>query len=675
MQIRKVTFTSLLLIFFCILTVHAQRQIINLNSNWDFRYGYEVKTEATTRVNLPHTWNTKDALGGNADYYRGLGIYTKKLKVNQEWENKRLFIRFLGANLVANVFINDKHIGEHRGGYTTFAFEISSYVNFGKENTITVKVNNAPQLDVMPLVGDFNFYGGLYRDVLLYVTEPDCISLLDYGSEGVYLHQDTVTDKEASVRTVVKVLGEGATHVNVIVLDGSGKEIFTNSKTVSNETDPSKEITIPIKIDNPHLWNSTTDPYLYSVRVQLTKNEKIIDEVIQPLGLRYFHVDPNKGVFLNGKHIQLRGVCRHQDRPELGNALAPFHHKEDIEIIREMGANALRMSHYPQDPYMYELSDTEGLIVWCEIPFVGPGGYADKGFVDLDSFKKNGKTQLIEMIRQNMNHPSILFWGLFNELKEQGDNPIAYVKELHHLAKSEDPSRITTSASNASGDLNTITDLIAWNKYFGWYGGEVSGIGEWADAQHAEMPNTSIGISEYGAGASIVHQAEELSKTNPNSYWHPENWQTHFHEAHWIEIDKRPFLWGTFIWNMFDFGAAHRTEGEKPGKNDKGIVTFDRKDKKDAFYFYKANWNKEEPMIHIAERRLINRAKTKQTIKVYSNQSQVALWVNGKKYTWSNADEYSRFYFNVELTPGQNEIVAKSKNGLTDKISINLKKQ
>lgn len=544
MQIRKVTFTSLLLIFFCILTVHAQRQIINLNSNWDFRYGYEVKTEATTRVNLPHTWNTKDALGGNADYYRGLGIYTKKLKVNQEWENKRLFIRFLGANLVANVFINDKHIGEHRGGYTTFAFEISSYVNFGKENTITVKVNNAPQLDVMPLVGDFNFYGGLYRDVLLYVTEPDCISLLDYGSEGVYLHQDTVTDKEASVRTVVKVLGEGATHVNVIVLDGSGKEIFTNSKTVSNETDPSKEITIPIKIDNPHLWNSTTDPYLYSVRVQLTKNEKIIDEVIQPLGLRYFHVDPNKGVFLNGKHIQLRGVCRHQDRPELGNALAPFHHKEDIEIIREMGANALRMSHYPQDPYMYELSDTEGLIVWCEIPFVGPGGYADKGFVDLDSFKKNGKTQLIEMIRQNMNHPSILFWGLFNELKEQGDNPIAYVKELHHLAKSEDPSRITTSASNASGDLNTITDLIAWNKYFGWYGGEVSGIGEWADAQHAEMPNTSIGISEYGAGASIVHQAEELSKTNPNSYWHPENWQTHFHEAHWIEIDKRPFLWG-----------------------------------------------------------------------------------------------------------------------------------
>lgn len=675
MQIRKVTFTSLLLIFFCILTVHAQRQIINLNSNWDFRYGYEVKTEATTRVNLPHTWNTKDALGGNADYYRGLGIYTKKLKVNQEWENKRLFIRFLGANLVANVFINDKHIGEHRGGYTTFAFEISSYVNFGKENTITVKVNNAPQLDVMPLVGDFNFYGGLYRDVLLYVTEPDCISLLDYGSEGVYLHQDTVTDKEASVRTVVKVLGEGATHVNVIVLDGSGKEIFTNSKTVSNETDPSKEITIPIKIDNPHLWNSTTDPYLYSVRVQLTKNEKIIDEVIQPLGLRYFHVDPNKGVFLNGKHIQLRGVCRHQDRPELGNALAPFHHKEDIEIIREMGANALRMSHYPQDPYMYELSDTEGLIVWCEIPFVGPGGYADKGFVDLDSFKKNGKTQLIEMIRQNMNHPSILFWGLFNELKEQGDNPIAYVKELHHLAKSEDPSRITTSASNASGDLNTITDLIAWNKYFGWYGGEVSGIGEWADAQHAEMPNTSIGISEYGAGTSIVHQAEELSKTNPNSYWHPENWQTHFHEAHWIEIDKRPFLWGTFIWNMFDFGAAHRTEGEKPGKNDKGIVTFDRKDKKDAFYFYKANWNKEEPMIHIAERRLINRAKTKQTIKVYSNQSQVALWVNGKKYTWSNADEYSRFYFNVELTPGQNEIVAKSKNGLTDKISINLKKQ
>lgn len=669
---RKKVFALLVLTFIGILNLNAQRQIFNLNNNWKFRYGYEVKRNATALVNLPHTWNTKDALGGNIDYYRGIGVYTKKLEIKPEWKNKRVVLRFLGANLVTNVFINGKHVGEHRGGYTAFAFDITSYVKFGKENLVTVKVNNAPQLDIMPLVGDFNFYGGLYRDCELYVTEPDCISLLDYGSEGVYLHQDKVTNKKAAIRAVVKTLGDNPVTVKINVLDDLGNNIFSDSKSVGKNNSSFKETTIPIEIKNPHLWNGVFDPYMYNVEIQLLKEGKIIDQVNQPLGLRYFHVDPNKGVFLNGKHIQLRGVCRHQDRPELGNALASFHHKEDMDIIKDMGANALRMSHYPHDQYMYELTDDEGIVVWSEIPFVGPGGYADKGFVDMESFKKNGENQLKEMIRQNMNHPSILFWGLFNELKEYGDNPISYVKELQDLTRIEDPSRITTSASNQSGDLNKITDLISWNLYFGWYGGNVSDIGKWADDMHVEMPNTPIGISEYGAGASIVHQKEELKKTNPNSYWHPENWQTHFHEAHWKEIDKRPFLWGTFIWNLFDFGAAHRTEGEKSGKNDKGIVTFDRKDKKDAFYFYKANWNKNDPMIRIAERRLVNRTKAKQTIKVYSNQKNVTLWVNGKKHAPSNID-YSRFYFNITLLSGENEIIAKSKNNLKDTIKINLK--
>lgn len=669
----KKTFISLLVIFISIAT-YAQRQVFNLNNNWEFRYGYEVKKKATTVVNLPHTWNTKDALGGNIDYYRGLGVYTKQIEVKPLWKNKRLFIRFLGANLVTNVFINGKHVGEHRGGYTAFSFDITPYLNFGKENTITVKVNNAPQLDIMPLVGDFNFYGGLYRGVQLYVTELDCISLLDYGSEGVYIHQDTVTKDKASVRAVVKILGDNPVDVNINVLDDLGNQIFTDSQPVNENNSATKEITIPIEIENPHLWNSTTDPYIYSVEVQLIKDGKIIDQVNQPLGLRYFHVDSNKGVFLNGKHIQLKGVCRHQDRPELGNALAPFHHKEDVEIMKDMGANALRMSHYPHDQYMYKLTDTEGIMVWSEIPFVGPGGYADKGFVDMERFKENGKNQLKEMIRQNMNHPSILFWGLFNELKKNGDNPVAYIKELQNLAYTEDPSRITTAASNQSGDLNKITNLIAWNLYFGWYGGEVSDIGKWADNKHAKMPNTPIGISEYGAGASIVHQNEELKKTNPGSYWHPENWQTHFHEVYWKEIDNRPFLWGTFIWNLFDFGAAHRTEGEKSGKNDKGIVSFDRKDKKDAFYFYKANWNKSDPMIYIAERRLVNRTKAEQTIKVYSNQKKVMLWVNGKKHTPLNTVDYSRFYFNITLLPGENEIIAKGKSKLEDRIIIYLDK-
>jgi beta-galactosidase len=299
-----------------------------------------------------------------------------------------------------------------------------------------------------------------------------------------------------------------------------------------------------------------------------------------------------------------------------------------------------------------------------------PGGYRDKGYVDLISFKQNCRQQLIEMIRQNMNHPSVLFWGLFNELTENGDNPVAFIKELNSLAHAEDPSRLTTCASNQNGAINKITDLAAWNKYPGWYGGNVSAIADWADAQHAEMPNTPIGISEYGAGASIYHQNEELIKTDPGSYWHPENWQTHYHEEYWKVINERPFLWGTFIWNLFDFGAAHRTEGEIDGKNDKGIVTFDRKVKKDAFYFYKANWNKSEPLVYIAERRLVNRTQKEQTIKVYSNQSDVLLYVNNKKYTPSKTDDYCCFYFDVVLEAGENQIVATSKKKITDKVNV-----
>lgn len=664
---KRVSVLAILFLAFA-LNMQAKRQVQNLNNGWAFRYGYEVRKNISEAINLPHTWNTKDALGGNPDYYRGIGVYTKEIEVKNEWESKRLIIRFLGANSVANLFINGKHVGEHRGGYTAFAFDISSFVKYGAKNTITVKVNNSPQLDIMPLVGDFNFYGGLYRDVDLYICEPDCISLLDYGSEGVYMFQDEVNEKSASVRTRIKLLGENSVDVKLTVLDASGKEVFSKSQTASG----GKDIEIPMEIKNPHLWNSTADPYLYSVKVQIVKGGNVVDEVIQPLGLRYYRIDPNDGVFLNGEHIQLKGVCRHQDRPEIGNALAKFHHAEDVDIMREMGANALRMSHYPHDPYMYELCDKKGIMVWCEIPFVGPGGYADKGFVDIESFKENGRQQLLEMIRQNMNHPSILFWGLFNELKEVGDNPIEYVKELDELTKAEDPTRVTTAASNQSGKLNEITDLIAWNTYYGWYGGDFAGIGKWADATHAKMPNTPIGISEYGAGASIKHQQEELKKSAANSYWHPENWQTAYHETHWEEIDKRPFLWGTFIWNLFDFGAAHRTEGEVPGKNDKGIVSFDRKDRKDAFYFYKANWNKDEPMLRIAERRLVERTKAQQTIKVYSNQENVELWVNGKKYTASGNADMARFYFDVELTDGDNEIIAKSGDSLQDEVVLTL---
>ncbi|MCG8474090.1 MAG: hypothetical protein MI784_01200 [Cytophagales bacterium] len=654
---------------------HAQRKKLLLNKNWKFTFGHVVKWNGPSeRINLPHTWNNLDALGGNIDYYRGLGNYERKVFIEPEWKGKRLTLRFLGANSIANVFVNGKHVGEHRGGYTAFAFDISDFVNYGKENSVWVRVSNALTLDVMPLVGDFNFYGGIYRDVELYVTDQQSISLMDYGSKGVYLHQQSVSKENATVQAIIKTQGLKDAQLRLLLKNREGKVLQTKEIDKEKHLKGKDTYYLPLEILKPHLWNGKKDPYMYRVIAQVVDNGQVIDEVSEPLGLRYFRVDPDKGLFLNGSHLQVRGVCRHQDRPELGNALSKIHHLEDAEIMEEMGANGLRMSHYPHDPYMYDLMDEKGFVVWSEIPFVGPGGYRDKGFVNMESFKANGKQQLIEMIRQNVNHPSVLFWGLFNELKEKGDNPVPYLKELQKLTRKEDPYRITTAASNQNGDINTITDLIAWNKYNGWYGGKVSSIALWMDKTHEVLPDTPIGISEYGAGASLFHQQEELKKTNPVSYWHPENWQTHFHEGFWEAIDERPFMWGTFIWNLFDFGAAHRTEGEKPGKNDKGIVSFDRKDKKDSFYFYKANWNKEEPMVYIAERRLSERTKKNQTIKVYSNQKSVSLSVNGKKIK-GRKGSYGRFYFEIQLKEGENRITAASGKHLTDQIELTLAKQ
>lgn len=655
--------------------IQAQRQKMMLNEEWKFSLGFEVKKDEGTVVHLPHTWNDTDALGGNIDYYRGAANYEKTIHVNSSWLGKRLILRFLGVNLVSNVFVNGKHIGEHRGGYTAFAYDISDAVYYGQDNHVMVKVSNAAFLDVMPLVGDFNFYGGIYRDVELYVMEHDAISLLDYGSHGVYLFPKDITEKEAEIEAVVKLLGEGANELSVQVLDAKEQLVVSQTQVLTVDQLVAGESRFSIHIPNPHLWNGLTDPYMYEVHIRLIRDQQVVDEVKQPLGIRYFHVDPDRGVFLNGKQLQLRGVCRHQDRPELGNALSSAHHREDTKLMREMGANALRMSHYPQAPYMYELMDQEGMVVWSEIPFVGPGGYRDKGYVDIASFKANGKLQLIEMIRQNMNHPSILFWGLFNELNEKGDHPLAYLEELEALAKREDPYRLTCAASNLDkAQINKVTDIIAWNKYYGWYSGSPRDIGAWADQMHTAMPNTPIGISEYGAGASLYHQQQQIEKTVPNSYWHPENWQTHFHENYWEQIDQRPYLWGSFVWNMFDFGAAHRTEGEKPGKNDKGIVSFDRKDKKDAFYFYKANWNLNDPMIYITERRLEQRINSKQTIKVYSNLRKVTLKVNGKNYSLSRKGAYGQFYFDIELNPGKNIIIAQGSQ-IKDEITLTLKKE
>lgn len=677
----KNTIISLVLLLLST-SLFASRKEILLNNDWNFRFSHQVQRNSGHRVNLPHTWNSGDALSGKQDYYRGMGNYDKKLFVKPEWEGKRLFLRFEGVNTIATVFINSVCLGEHRGGYGAFVFEITDHVKYGADNEILVKVNNALQLDIMPLVGDFNFYGGIYRDVNLIITDPVNISLTDYASPGVYLTQNKVTKNLADVSAKVLV-SNGASvskpvQVNVKVWDGN-KIVQQQESTVTVEANSVKATVLGIQIEKPHLWNGRKDPFMYRTEVTLSEDGKEIDKIVQPLGLRFYHVDAEKGFFLNGEHLKLHGVCRHQDRAERGNALYKEHHEEDAAIMVEMGTNAVRLAHYPQATYFYDLMDKYGIVTWAEIPFIGPGGYLDRGYNDLPAFRANGKEQLKELIRQHYNHPSICFWGLFNELKTIGDNPIEYIKELNDLAHQEDPMRPTTAASflHYDSDISKITDVIAWNQYFGWYGGSPSDMATWLDANHKAHPEYKIGISEYGAGASIYHQQDSIKPGIASGWWHPENFQTFYHMGNWEAIAERPFVWGSFIWNLFDFGAAHREEGDRPGINDKGLVTFDRKVKKDAFYYYKANWNKDDEFVYIANRRHRDRDTKVTDIMVFSNLPQVELFVNGVSIGRQTPDKYATFIWNsVSLKDGENTIEVRGiqkKNVLSDKVIWNCK--
>lgn len=657
-------------------TILAQRSQYLLDKEWKFRFSHQVEKNTPQPISLPHTWNAQDALAGKIDYKRGIGNYERTLHIRPEWKGKRLFLRFDGVNNVADVFLNGKNIGEHRGGYSAFIFEITDKVNYGADNRLWVRVNNAEQFDVLPLVGDFNFYGGIYRDVTLLVTEPACISPLDHASPGVYLTQKSVSHQEAQVDARILLSSKevnGEATVRLSVKDGN--RVVTESKKTVVLSDGNSEVNLPVVVKQPHLWNGRQDPFCYQAEVTLEQNGRVTDRVAQPLGLRYYRIDPNEGFFLNGKHLTLQGVCRHQDRTEVGNALRRQHHEEDMDLMLEMGVNAIRLAHYQQDEYMYQLADRAGLLVWAEIPFVGPGGYADKGFIDLPALKENGRQQLVELIRQNYNHPSIVCWGLFNELKEEGDNPIPYIRELNQLAHQEDAIRPTTSASNQGGSLNFLTDLIAWNRYDGWYGSTPRTLADFLDATHRKHPELRIGISEYGAGASIYHQQDTLKQPAPAGYWHPENWQTYYHIENWKIIHERPFVWGSFVWNMFDFGAAHRHEGDRPGINDKGLVTFDRKVRKDAYYFYKANWNHATPTLHLAGKRNTRRTKALQDFMVFTNQPQAELFVNGISIGKQQPDAYGVVCWkNVQLQPGNNSVEVRAgqrKNLLHDTVELN----
>ena len=669
MKNQHLLLTFLFAFVFCSHFLPAQERLeIPFNEHWTFQGQSASGASIHETIKLPHSWNKTDAQEG-IPYYRGTGQYTKNFTADDVWKGKRVFIRFEGANIKTKVVLNKQELGEHKGGYAAFCYEITDALQFDQDNTLEVSVNNEANLEVPPLVGDFNNYGGIYRPVSLIITNPICITPLDYASPGIYLKQKNVSDQQAEVEVLTKFSNGTNTDASVTyettLLDASGmlvEQIETENTLPSGNSELSHHYTIA----TPHLWNGKKDPYLYQVKVILKQNGKVIDTKTEPLGLRYFHIDANEGFFLNGEHIDLRGVSRHQDRKDKASALSPADHREDMDLMLEMGINALRLAHYQHAEQVYDMSDSSGLVVWAELPWVGaPGGFmsSSNGYENTEAFHTNAKQQLYELIRQNFNHPSILMWSIFNEIQNpEGAEPTEFIKELNTIVKSEDPSRLSVGASMLNPqkhpNIHDITDAIAWNRYFGWYYKMPADMGTFLDETHASFPEYKIGISEYGAGGSIYQHSDELRPPNPMGSPHPEEWQSFYHEENLKIFDERPYVWGTFLWNMFDFGSHFRKEGDHYGINDKGMITYDRKTKKDVFFFYKANWS-EEPVLHITSSRFRFRNKAETQVKVYTNLPEVSLQINGQEYPAKSPEKGIITWNDITLEKGNNGIIVK----------------
>lgn len=580
------------------------REITKIMKGWEFT----GPDGTTTTVDLPHTWNARDGQDGGNDYWRGTCIYRTHFAAPQfNTASHQVWIQFDGVNASAHVVLNGSPVCNHDGGYSTFRANITELLR--DENELTVEVDNSKNDRVYPQKADFTFYGGIYRDVSLMVVSKNHFALDYFGGPGIRI-TPTVQGTDASVQVTTWHDGEG--EVSIELLDAAGNTVATG-----------KGPDITLTIFNAHLWNGVKDPYLYSCKARLVVNGTVEDETTTRFGVRSFKVDPKKGFFLNGKSYPLHGVSRHQDRKGLGNAITREMHNEDMALIKEIGANTIRLAHYQHDQYFYDLCDEVGMVVWAEIPYISE---------HMPNGRENTISQMKELIIQNYNHPCIVCWGVSNEItistkdkKDMLDNH----RQLNDLCHEMDKTRLTTLACYAMcGPFNRsahITDMVSWNLYLGWY---VPGFilnDLWMGFFHLCFPNRPFGYSEYGAEGM-----PNLHSTHPHRGDHTEEYQAKYHEYMLRCFKRHPWMWATHVWNMFDFAADARDQGGEPGMNHKGLVTFDRKTKKDSFYLYKAWWS-DEAFVHICSKRFVERTGSTATVKVYSNQSTVALYVNGNK--------------------------------------------
>ena len=610
------------------------RNIMNLNHKWAFSKEAEAVPASMPEkwywVNLPHTWNAIDGQDGNNDLYRGTAYYAKNVDKIDIPDAERYYLEINGANSSATVYWNGKKLATHDGGYSTWRVDVTDVME--NSNLIVFEVDNAPNDRVYPQSADFTFYGGLYRDVNLICVPESHFDLSYYGGPGIKV-TPIVDGDHANVEVEVWTKNADGKVLTYTLADADGNVV---AETVTTETKAS------FIIENVHKWHGRKDPYLYTATVKLED----LDTVSTRFGCRSYVIDPDRGFILNGEEYPLRGVARHQDRWGIGNALLPEHHAEDIDLIMEIGATTIRLAHYQHNQYVYDLCDEKGLVLWAEIPYIS---------AHLDNGNENTVQQMTELIVQNYNHPSIVVWGLSNEVTSEGPDPRIDEnhKALNNLCHSLDQTRPTTMAVVSMCPTDhpyiQIPDVVSYNHYFGWYGGTIDTYGPWFDKFHADHPTIPIGCSEYGCEALNWHTSD------PKQGDYTEEYQAIYHEALIKQLYPRKYLWATHCWNMFDFGADGRNEGGEAGQNHKGLVTIDRKYKKDAFYAYKA-WLSDEPFVHLCSKRYVDRTEEVTKVTVYSNLPSVELFANGISLGVKEAPDHF-FYFDVPNV-GETKLVA-----------------
>ena len=696
---------------------------VSLDQGWRFQQSGSVTgaekrdfdDSAWQAVDVPHTWNRIGNAGTErsplSNSVQGVGWYRSRFATPAGKGASRYFLEFDGVGAIADVWLNGHYLGQHAGAVSRFRFDATAAIEQSGDNVLVVKADNSkPQpgsstAAVIPLSGDFFVFGGIYRSVALVVTHEAHVDMLDYGGPGVYAHAVSIVPAVAVVQVVTRLVNDGPKPAKVLVEtaieDADGKVVasLVGGSLAASTADAQNEsgaiaatgpvtltakvviVKASLRVSQPRLWQGVKDPYLYRTVVTLrSPRGEVLDRVSQPIGLRTLAFDPDKGFFLNGEHLFLHGASMHQDRPVKGWAISRADQEQDFDYLVDMGGNTVRLAHYQHDQHSYELADERGIVAWAEIPLVNQVSF--DGTPASEAFAANATQQLLELIRQNYNHPSIAVWSIANEVDLRAtqasgpSKPRSLLESLNRLAKSEDPGRFTTLADccevglppHTGSDVANIaprdeiigiTDVVGYNRYFGWYTGKFSDFGVMLDAAHARHPRVPLSVSEYGAGAALTQHSDnpEGGPINPHGRPHPEELQDLYHEASWAALRERPYLWGLFVWNLFDFSSDSRNEGDLTDINEKGLVSYDRTVAKDAFYFYRANWSA-KPTLHLVGRRYTDRAYAVLDVKAYSNATQARLSLNGQDLGETSCAEGVCLWHGVHLAEGANELRA-----------------